>query len=79
MNKSIYIKPSKRKCSMSDFKCFDIFGQDKKKIGMIDCDVIDIRCPVMLEVVDGMIHIWSHKELKINPLICTLIIEEKKQ
>lgn len=81
---SIYIKPSKRKCSISDFKCFDIFDENKKNIGMTDCDVIRIECDgekycsINMEVVNGMTHIWSNCELKIEPLINTLIIKVKR-
>ena len=82
---SIYIKPSKRKCSISDYKCFDILDENKKNIGMVDCDVISIYCDgekyhtINMEVVDGMIHIWSYLPLKFRPLINTLIIEFKKE
>ena len=78
---SIYIKPSKRKCSISNFKCFDIFDESKNNIGMVDCDVIRIECngEINMEVVDGMTHIWSNCELKIEPLINTLIIKVKRR
>lgn len=77
---SIYIKPSKRKCSVSNFKCFDIFDENKNNIGMVDCDVISIECngekysQIHMEVVDGMTHIWSNYGLEIKPLINTLLI-----
>lgn len=77
---SIYIKPSKRKCSVSDFKCFDIFDENKKNIGMVDCDLIRIEGiksqyhSINMEVVDGMIHIWSNFPLEFEPLINTLNI-----
>lgn len=78
--KSIYIKQSKRKCSVSDFNCFDIFDENKKNIGMVDCDVISIECNgdkyhrIEMEIVDGMIHIWSNYPLEFEPLINTLIV-----
>lgn len=81
---SIYIKPSKRKCSISDFKCFDIFDENKKNIGMVDCDVISIECNgdkynhINMEVVDGMVHIWSHSPLAFELIINTLIIRLKE-
>lgn len=77
MMTSIYIKPSRRKCSVSDFKCFDIFDENKNNIGMVDCDVITIQPgeeSINLEVVDGMVHIWSYYGLEIEPLINTLIV-----
>lgn len=82
---SIYIKSSRRKCSISDFKCFDIFDENKKNIGMVDCDVISIECngekyhQINMEVVDGMIHVWSHLPLEFVPLINTFIIRFKKE
>lgn len=78
---SIYIKPSKRKCSVSDFKCFDIFDENKKNIGMVDCDVIRVECggEISMEVVDGMTHIWSDFPLEFEPLINTLIIRFKRR
>lgn len=80
---SIYIKPSRRKCSVSDYKCFDIYDNNKNKIDMPDCDVIDIfasKAIISMEVVDGMTHIWSHSPLKFRPLINTFIIEfEEKE
>lgn len=82
--KSIYIKASKRKCSVSDFKCFDIFDENKNNIGMTDCDVISIWCSgeeyhqINMEVVDGMIHIWSYSPLIVVPIINTLIIRIKR-
>ena len=84
MNKSIYIKQSKRKCSVSDFNCFDIFDENMKNIGMVDCDVISIECngdryhKIEMEIVDGMIHIWSNYSLEFEPLINTLIIRFKR-
>ena len=80
--KSIYIKASKRECSVSDFKCFDIYDENKKNIGMVDCDVISIKCngdhQIHMDIVDGMIHIWSDFEFEIEPLINTLIIRFEK-
>lgn len=82
---SIYIKPSKRKCSVSDYKCFDIYDQDMKKIPMVDCDVIDIAINnvdygiISMEIVDGMIHIWSHHQMDFEPLINTFRITYKKE
>lgn len=79
--KSIYIKPSKRKCSVSNFKCFDIYDENKIKIAMTDCDVISIECNgtkyhrIDMEIIDGMTHIWSHSPLEFEPLINTLIIK----
>ena len=81
---SIYIKPSKRKCSISDYKCFDIYDQDMKKIEMVDCDVIDIEISnvnfgiVSMEIVDGMIHIWSNHQMDFEPLINTFRIKYHK-
>ena len=78
---SIYIKPSKRKCSISDYKCFDIYDQDMNKINMTDCDVIDIEIYkidfgiISMEIVDGMIHTWSHNQLDMEPLINTFLIK----
>lgn len=40
---SIYIKPTRKKCSISDFKVFEIYDQDLKRIDTGDMDVIDIR------------------------------------
>ena len=76
--KSIYIKPSKRKCSASGYKCFDIFDQDLNKIEMEDCDVIDIRVPVMVEVSNGMIHIWDFNGAKVVQGINTLLITKEE-
>ena len=49
---------------------------------MVDCDVISIECneyhQIHLEVVDGMIHIWSHLPLEFKPLINTLLIRFKE-
>lgn len=81
----IYIKPSKRKCSISDYKCFDVYDQDMKKINMPDCDVISIVFEnvsfgsINMEIVDGKIHIWSYKKLDIEPLINTLLIKYNKE
>jgi len=81
MIKSIYIKPSRRKCSVSDYKCFDIYDQDKNKIPMQDCDVIDIKLEnidfayISLEIVDGMIHLWSHSDLDFTPYINTFVVK----
>ena len=77
---SIYIKPSRRKCSASDYKCFDLYNQDMVKIPMKDVDVIDIEYDsknhhrVSLEIVDNMIHIWSHRKLKFEPIVNTFIV-----
>lgn len=88
MIKSIYIKPSRRKCSVSDYKCFDIYDQDKNKIPMKDCDVIDLKLEnidfayISLEVVDGMIHLWSHSDLNFEQYINTFVVglnERKKK
>jgi len=88
MIKSIYIKPSRRKCSVSDYKCFDIYDQDKNKIPMQDCDVIDIKLEnidfayISLEVVDGMIHLWSHQDLDFEQYINTFVVglnDKKRQ
>lgn len=82
---SIYIKPSKRKCSISDYKCFDIYDQDMKKIPMGDCDVIDIEIQnvsfgkISMEVVNGMIHIWSNHQMDFEPLIWTFRIKYNKE
>ena len=83
MGKGIYIKPSKRKCSVSDFMCFDIYDNNKKKINMIDCDVISIDlyirgvlCSINMEIIDGLIHIWTeNKNIVLEPLINTFIIK----
>lgn len=82
---SIFIKPSKRNHSVSDYKCFDIYDQDMKKIDMPDCDVIDIcidnvkRGYVSMEVLNGMIHIWSHRPLRFEKLISTLNIHVEQE
>jgi len=76
--RSINIKPSRRKCSVSDYKCFDLYDQDMNEIPMKDCDVIEIEFPryinVKLEVVDGKIHIWSHRKLVMEPIVNTFVI-----
>lgn len=77
MIKSIYIKPSERECSVSDYKCFDIFDQDLNKLEMEDCDVIDIRVPVMIEVSNGMIHIWDFNKAEVVQGINTLLIHKR--
>ena len=82
---SIYIKPSRRKCSVSEYKCFDIYDQDMNKIDIPDCDVIDIAIEkvdfgsIMMEIGrdNGMIHIWSHRDLDFEPIINTFIIHCK--
>ncbi len=80
----IYIKPSKRKCSVSNYKCFDIYDQDMNLIPMKDCDVISIQIEnikfayINFEVVNGMIHLWSHRELDFEPIINTFIVYIKK-
>lgn len=78
---SINIKPSRRKCSVSDYKCFDLYDQDMNEIPMKDCDVIDIEFDIVskfirvsLEVVDGKIHIWSKRKLIMEPIVNTFII-----
>lgn len=82
---SIYIKPSKRECSVSNFKCFNIFDENKKNIGMVDCDLIRIECngekyrSINMDVVDGMTHVWSNFPLEFEPLINTLNIRIKKE
>lgn len=82
----IYIKPSKRKCSISNYKCFDIYDQDMNLIPMKDCDVIEVRIEnikiayINLEVVNGMIHLWAREQLDFEPLINTFIVHlENKQ
>ena len=50
---------------------------------MIDCDVISIDlyikgvlCIISMEIVDGLIHIWSeNKNIVFEPLINTFIIK----
>lgn len=79
---SIYLKPSRRKCSASEYRCFDIYDQDMNKINIPDCDVIDIRIEniklafVSLEIgiQNNMIHIWSHNKLDFEPYINTFVI-----
>ena len=86
MSKGIYIKPSNRECSVSPYMCFDIYDNNKQKIDMIDCDVISIDlyirgvlCIISMEVVDGLIHIWTdNKNLVFEPLINTFIIKWKE-
>lgn len=74
-NVSIYIKPSERKCSVSNFKCFDIYDQDMKRINMLDCDDIELHGEYLdMEIVDGLIHIWSSRGLTIEMLSNTLIV-----
>lgn len=82
---SIFLKPSRRKCSVSDYRCFDIYDQDMNKIDIPDCDVIDIKIEnikfayVSLEIgiKNNMIHIWSHNKLDFEPIINTFIIHLK--
>lgn len=79
---SIYLKQSRRKCSVSEYRCFDIYDQDMNKINIPDCDVIDIRIEnikfafISLEIgiENNMIHIWSHNKLDFTPYINTFVI-----
>ena len=78
---SIYIKPTRRKCGMSNFKCFDIYDQDMKKIPIEECDVIDIQISninyacISMEVINGMIHLWSNEKLDFEPIIYTFLVK----
>lgn len=80
--KSIYLKPSRRKCSVSEYRCFDIYDQDMNKINILDCDVIDICIEnikfafISLEIgiENNMIHIWSHNKMDFTPYINTFVI-----
>lgn len=81
---SIYLKPSGRKCSISDYECFDIYDQDMELLDRPDCDVIDIAIEkvkfgnLYLELVNGMIHLWSrYKKIDFEPLIHTFMIKVK--
>jgi hypothetical protein len=80
---SIYIKPSRKKCSVSDYKCFEIYNQDFERIDTKDIDVIDIFIDnnkygcISMEIVNGMTHIWSYNELEIDILINTCVIRIK--
>lgn len=79
---SIYIKPTRKKCSISDFKVFEIYDQDLKRIDSGDMDVIDIwiSCKfgcISMEVLNGMTHIWSNSGLEVEILSNTFIINFK--
>ncbi len=82
--KSIYIKPTKKKCSVSRYKTFEVYDQDLNRLDTGDIDVVDIRIEnnkfqmVSMEVLHGMTHIWSHSELAIEVLINTVIIRIKE-
>ena len=82
--KSIYIKPTRKKCSISHFKVFEIYDQDLKRIDTGDMDVIDIwieKCNwgcISMEVLNGMTHIWSDSELEVEILSNTLFINFKE-
>lgn len=82
---SLYIiKTNKRKKSISDLKCFELCDENKKNIGMVDCDAIRIECngeknhSINVEVADGMIHVWSIFSLEFELFINTLIIRFKE-
>ena len=83
--KSIYIKPTRKKCSISDFKVFEIYDQDLKRIDTGDMDVIDIwinNCKwgcISMEVLNGMTHIWSNYGLEVEILSNTFIINFKEK
>lgn len=80
---SIYIKPTRKKCSISDYKCFAIYNQDFERIDTGDMDVIDIFIEngkytnISMEIVNGMTHIWSYSELEIEILSWTCVIRIK--
>lgn len=77
-----YLKPSRRHVKLGDstFRCFDLYDQDRNRIPLDKCDVVDIRIDrvdfayISMEIVDGMIHVWSGHKLTIQPLINTLSI-----
>lgn len=80
IDRGILIKPTKRKCTISKYKCFDIYDHKGNKIDSGDCDVIDIEIgfkDIMLEIVDGMVHIWSHQKLEVIHSGHSLILELK--
>ena len=80
IDRGILIKPTKRKCTISKYKCFDIYDHKGNKIDSGDCDVIDIEIgfkDIMLEIVDGMVHIWSHQNLAVIHSGHSLILELK--
>lgn len=80
IDRGILIKPTKRKCTISKYKCFDIYDHKGNKIDSGDCDVIDIEIgfkDIMLEIVNGMVHIWSHQNLEVISSGHSLILELK--
>lgn len=82
-----YFKPSKRKCKESGYRCFDIYKNDGTKINMKQCDVISltlinidlafISFEIGLE--NGMIHLWSNDNIKLNPLYNTFDVTLDKR
>lgn len=79
--KGIYIKQTKRKCSISDYNCFDVYDDSKKKMPIKDCDVIELHAEegtFSLEIVNGMIHLWSFQDLKVETLVNTVVVEIPK-
>ena len=85
--RGFYIKQSERVHEDSEYKCFDIYDENKKLISNPHCDVIDIelnniiRGSIMFEIVDDMIHIWSYNDdFSIEDLeLSTFYVEFKKK
>lgn len=76
--KFIVLKETKRKCSISDYRVFDIYN-DKEELLMNDCDVVVIRCgDVSVDAYEnkGVRYFYNQGYLEIEPLLNTLIIQE---
>lgn len=80
IDRGILIKPTKRKCTISKYKCFDIYDHTGDIISGDETDVIMINIgykDIMLEIVNGMVHIWSHQNLEVQWCSDTLLMELK--
>ena len=78
IDRGILIKPTKRKHSVSGYECFDIYDYKGNIISGDETDVIIIDIgykDIMLEIVDGMVHIWSHQNLEVKWCSDTLLME----
>jgi len=81
----IQIKQTNKKCTISDYDCFEIFDKDGKKIDKGDTDSIWItlsnieRGSIHLDSKDGVIRLWltGNATEEITPGINSLLVEYK--
>jgi len=84
MTTDIYIKSTRRKCSLKNgYNCIDIMDENNKPIMGKDCDLIDItyndHIILSIDTKNGKLRLWTYSKAELEPLINTFIIKLKSE